>query len=84
MNGHEYLLAGADPGGGAPSVAPPPKIGKNVIFWGGKIVIFFLSAPSPNLKSWIRPWLGVSILSLSTIFLLDFGTVSTVWYLILI
>jgi hypothetical protein len=35
-------------------------------------------------KSWIRPWLGVSILSLSTIFLLDFGTVSTVWYLILI
>ena len=63
--------------------APPPKIGKHGIFWG-KIVIFFLSAPSPILKSWIRPWLGVSILSLSTIFLLDFGTVSTVWYLILI
>jgi hypothetical protein len=55
-------------GGGAPA---PPKIGKNMIFWG-KIVIFntkypnnfraslssaqfFLSAPPPNLKSWIRP-----------------------------
>jgi len=28
--------------------------------------------------------LGESVLSLSTIFILDFGTVSIVWYLILI
>ena len=65
-------LAGADPGGGA-HPAPPPKIGKNMIFLR-KIVIFhtkypqnfraslrsapfFFSAP-PNLKSRIRPWLG--------------------------
>ena len=64
-------MAGADPGEGAPGAPPPPKIGKNDIFWR-KIVIFhtkypkifraslrsaqfFLSAP-PYLKSWIRSW----------------------------
>ena len=41
------------------------------------------SSPPPNLKPWIRPWLGVSILSLSTMCLLDFGTVQTVWYYLL-
>jgi hypothetical protein len=52
---------------------PPPKIGKNMIFWH-KIVIFHtkypqknLSAPPPNLKSWIRlcnvPSDGFSVLS---------------------
>ena len=66
-------LQGRIQGGGAPGahLAPPPKIGKNMIFFS-KIVTFhtkypkyfraslrsarfFLSAP-PNLKSWIRPW----------------------------
>ena len=59
--------------------APPPKIGKNMIFLR-KIVIFhtkypqnfraslrsarfFLSA-QPNLKSWIRPWLWPKSVSL--------------------
>ena len=28
--------------------APPPKIGKNMIFWR--------KCAPPNLKSWIRPW----------------------------
>jgi hypothetical protein len=65
----ETILSGAVPGR-APH--PPPKIGKNMIFWR-KMVTFhtkypktfsrlpplgaiFLSAP-PNLKSWIHPWL---------------------------
>jgi hypothetical protein len=32
-------IAGADPAGAHPARAPPPKIGKNMIFWR-KIVIF--------------------------------------------
>jgi hypothetical protein len=61
---------------GAHPERAPPKIGKNKIFWR-KIVIFhtkylkncraslrsaqfFLSAP-PNLKSWIRPWIGCAL-----------------------
>jgi hypothetical protein len=54
--------------GGRPA---PPKIGKNMIFWRKIVIFhtkypkifrtslrsarFFLSAPPPNLKSWIRP-----------------------------
>ena len=32
-------ITGANPAGGAPGARPPPKIGKNMIFWR-KIVIF--------------------------------------------
>ena len=45
---------------GAPGAPPhpPPKIGKNMIFWR-KIVIFHMKyskkVRAPNLKSWIRP-----------------------------
>ena len=50
--------------GGRTRHAPPPKIGKNMIFHTKYLKIFcaslrsaqfFLSAPPPNLKSWIRP-----------------------------
>ena len=68
---HTICRGGSRGGGGAPGARPPPpKIGKNMIFWR-KIVIsheipqtfsrlpqfvtIFLSAPPPNLKSWIRP-----------------------------
>ena len=38
--------SGADPGGGAPGARPPPpKIGKNMIFWR-KIVIFHTKYPN--------------------------------------
>ena len=36
--------AGADSGGGTPG-ARPPKIGKNMIFFGRKIVIFHMKYP---------------------------------------
>jgi hypothetical protein len=39
------MFPGADPGGGAPPArAPPPKIGKNMIFWR-KIVISHTKYP---------------------------------------
>ena len=39
------IIAGADPGGGAPGARPPfPKIGKNIICWR-KIVIFHTKYP---------------------------------------
>jgi hypothetical protein len=48
--------------GRAPGAPPPPKIGKNKIFWRKNVIFhtkypknIFLSAP-PNLKSWIRPF----------------------------
>ena len=73
---------GADPGGGAHPARAPPKMGKNKIFWH-KIVIFhtkypkygafFLSAPPPNLKSWIRPWYIHVYLPLSPIRLAAFN-----------
>ena len=53
--------------------APPSAIGNNMIFWRKIVIFhtkypknfraslrsaqFFLSAPPPNLKSWIRPWI---------------------------
>jgi hypothetical protein len=40
---HRYLIIG-DPGGGCTRRAPPPKIGKNMIFWR-KIVIFHTKFP---------------------------------------
>ena len=40
------IIAGADPGGGAPGARPPlPKIGKNIICWR-KIVIFHTKYPN--------------------------------------
>ena len=55
-----YLLAssvidsaGADQGGVAPA-APPPKIGKNMIFWR-KIVIFHTKYPNKLCAS-LRNW----------------------------
>ena len=65
----DCFSAGADPGGGGvPRHAPPPpKIGKNMIFWR-KIVIFHMKYPKknlsvapPNLKSLIRPCSGVMV-----------------------
>ena len=60
------MIATADSGEGRTRRAPP-KFGKNKIFWR-KIVIFHTKYPkyfriffkirSPNLKSWIRPWIG--------------------------
>ena len=45
-NYHDLYIAGADPGGGAraPGAPPPPKIGKNMMFWR-KIVIFHTKYP---------------------------------------
>jgi hypothetical protein len=60
----KFLTARADPEGGSPG-APPPKIGKNMIFLARNTPnIFappsarrnFLKYAPPNLKSWIRPW----------------------------
>jgi hypothetical protein len=45
---------GADPEGGAPSARPPPKIGKNMIFWR-KIVIFHTKYPK-NFRASLRNW----------------------------
>ena len=39
-------------GGGAPGVRPPPKIGKNMIFWR-KIVIFHTKYPK-NFRASLR------------------------------
>ena len=45
--------SGADPGeGGAPGAPPPPKIGKNMIFWR-KIVIFHTKYPN-NFRAYLR------------------------------
>ena len=47
------FCTGADPAGGAPGARPPPKIGKNMIFWR-KIVIFhtkYLKKFRPSLRS---------------------------------
>ena len=65
-------------GGGTHPARPPPKIGKNKIFWR-EIVIFHTKYPNnfraylrsaqffkcapPNLKSWIRPWEDTTILT---------------------
>ena len=46
--------SGADPEGGAPGAHPPPKIGKNKIFWR-KIVIFYTKYPKifrASLRNW--------------------------------
>jgi hypothetical protein len=44
-----------DPGGGAPGTRPPPpKIGKNMIFWH-KIVIFHMKYPK-NVRASLRNW----------------------------
>jgi hypothetical protein len=43
-----------DPGGGAPGARPPPKIGKNMIFWR-KIVIFHTKYPK-NFRASLRNW----------------------------
>jgi hypothetical protein len=48
-----YINAGADPEGGAPG-APPPKIGKNIIFWS-KIVIFHTKYPK-TFRASLRNW----------------------------
>ena len=54
--------SGADPGGGggAPG-APPPKIGKNMIFWR-KIVIFHTKYPK-NFRASLRNWKKYDFLS---------------------
>jgi hypothetical protein len=44
---------GSGEGGGAPG-APPPKIGKNMIFWR-KIVIFHTKYPK-NFRASLRNW----------------------------
>jgi hypothetical protein len=62
---------GGGGGGGAHPARAPPKIEKNMIFWRKIVIShtkypknvraslrsaqFFLSAPPPNFKSWIRP-----------------------------
>ena len=59
-------------GEGGGGTRRPPEIGKNMIFWRKIVIFhtkypnnfrashrsaqFFLSAPPPSLKSWIRPW----------------------------
>jgi hypothetical protein len=49
----QSLLSGADPGGCTQCVPPPPpKIGKNVIFWH-KIVIFHTKYPN-NFRASLR------------------------------
>ena len=52
--------SGVDPGGGAAPGArpPPPKIGKNMIFWR-KIVIFHTKYPKnfrASLRNWKKIW----------------------------
>jgi hypothetical protein len=47
-------IAGADPEGGAPGVRPP-KIGKNVIFFWRKIVIFHTKYPK-HFRASLRNW----------------------------
>ena len=77
-----YCRGGSREGGGAPGERPPPpKFGKNMIFWR-KIVIFHTkypnnfraslrSAPPPNLKSWIRPC-TVSVIKVLVLVLVSF------------
>jgi hypothetical protein len=52
---YDHLTSGADSGGGgAPGARPPPKIGKNMIFWR-KIVIFHTKYPNifrASLRNW--------------------------------
>ena len=69
-----------------PTIFPfPSAIGKNKIFWR-KIVIFhtqypqkkILSAPPPNFKSWIRPWIVFAILPLLAI-QMQYGTAHLTW-----
>jgi hypothetical protein len=43
---------GADPGGAPGAPPPPPKIGKNIIFWR-KIVIFHTKYPK-NVRASLR------------------------------
>ena len=50
----KICISGADPGGGAPGACPPPKIGKNMIFWR-KIVIFHTNYPN-NFRASLRNW----------------------------
>jgi hypothetical protein len=73
------IIAGADPGGAHPGRAPPLKLEKIWFFWR-KIVIFHTNYPKnfraslrsaqffqvrpPNLKTWIRPCIGMSCLTL--------------------
>jgi hypothetical protein len=45
---------GADPEGGPPGARPPPKIGKNIIFWR-KNVIFHTKYPK-NFRASLRNW----------------------------
>jgi hypothetical protein len=68
--------SGEDPGGGGAHSARPPKIGKDMIFLRKMVIFhtkypnnfraslrsaqFFKVRPPPNLKSWIRPWLGAA------------------------
>jgi hypothetical protein len=47
-------MSGADQGGGGSPGAPPPKIGKNMIFWR-KIVIFHTKYPK-NVRASLRNW----------------------------
>jgi hypothetical protein len=45
------LIAGADPGGGAPG-ARPPKIGKNMIFW--REIVIFHTKKKQNFRASLR------------------------------
>ena len=49
----EFKCQGRIRGGGSPG-APPPKIGKNMIFWR-KIVIFHTKYPK-NVRASLRNW----------------------------
>jgi hypothetical protein len=46
------IFTGADPEGAHPARGPPPKIGKNMIFWR-KIVIFHTKYPN-NFRASVR------------------------------
>ena len=70
---YTYANSRGDSGGGGHPARAPPKIGKNMIFFGVKSWFFtrnipkifappsarrnFFKCAPPNLKSWIRPWI---------------------------
>ena len=84
--------SGEDPGGGR-TRRVPPKIGKDMIFLRKMVIFhtkypnnfraslrsaqFFKVRPPPNLKSWIRPWLGLGLFTHLLPYISNYHTITT-------